>query len=128
MPSFGGGGICRVLSGAASCCRFTSTSKSGLARSEDFRPEFEKRHFEHDQEEIYGYATYYSPERGESGADEITPPIREPSEIWPLICGPLLWIRCVRNEDWDQTIRFVMSFDCQWDEEHGLDIAVADWR
>ena len=90
-----------------------------LARTQDFRPYLEKQLFEHYQNKIYGYAT---------GGDEITPPIKEPSEIWPLITGPLLWIRYVADEDWDQSIRFVISFACHWDEEHGLDIEVVDWR
>jgi len=99
-----------------------------LKRQNDFRPEFEAELFDRYKKEIYGYATYYSPERGEYGKDEITPPLSESSEIWSLIDDPEVWIKFVADDDWDKHIRFILGFECHWDEEHGLRIEVTDWK
>jgi hypothetical protein len=99
-----------------------------LKHQVDFRPEFEAALFNHYKKEIYGYATYYSPERGEYGAEEITPPIKQSSEIWSLITGPNVWIKYVADNEWDNCTRFVLSFGCQWDDEHGLSIELSDWK
>jgi len=99
-----------------------------LTRSKDFRPQFESTFFEHYQKEIYGSVGHWSKKEGWHGMDELTPPISEPAEIWPRIGSPSVWISFVENDEWDGAIRFVLSFGCPWDEEHGLSIEITDWE
>ncbi|MFT4556143.1 MAG: hypothetical protein ACI92S_001483, partial [Planctomycetaceae bacterium] len=42
----------------------TAVLAAMLKRKDNFRPEFQSALFDHYQEEIYGSAAYYSPERG----------------------------------------------------------------
>lgn len=102
--------------------------ESMFAHKSDIRPYLQKELFKHYRQHIYGKYTHYSSLRGEYGADEITPPIKTSSEIWSLVSQPSAWIRHVEDDGWDGTTRFVLTFECQWDDEHGLRIEMSDWR
>lgn len=98
------------------------------AHDTDIRPYVESKLAEYYRKEIFLSMTHYSPERGEFGAEEITPPIRSDNEIWKLVDEPSVWIRSEDNPDQSKSIVFRLAYECRWDPEHGLGIELRDWK
>lgn len=101
--------------------------KTMLNRQEDLRPYFELELFKRYQSKIYGTICYAL--NGQMyGQDEITPPIKEPREIWSLISEPSVWIDWYVSDEWKDATTFKLAFECRWDNEHGMGIQFRDWK
>ena len=91
----------------------------------DLRPEFERALFEYYQAEVDGtycsYDEFAKPIPG-SGPPKLT----EPSQVWPLIDGPTVYIKPFFRTP--SAVEFELSFNCEWDPEHGLGVLYQDWR
>ena len=77
------------------------------------RQALEKFIFENYQQDIYGAM---------AGGDVVTPPVANPPDIWSLLSEPGVAI----SEDPEPDHYFAVSFECVWDQEHGLSILFND--
>ncbi len=57
-----------------------------------------------------------------SGPPELT----EPSQVWPLIDGPEVYIKWFFRTP--SAIEFELGFNCEWDREHGLGVLYHDFQ
>lgn len=102
--------------------------RSLIERGSDFRPVVRDQLYRWYQSDVYLSMTKYSPERGLYGAEEITPRIDSSDEMWRMIQGPSVWIPGAYVEVPSCEVWFKLTFECCWDEEHGLGVHVQDWK
>jgi hypothetical protein len=95
-----------------------------LRYSRDLRPVFEKALFEYYQADVDGtYCAYDEQARPIPGSGP--PKLTDPSQVWGLIDEPVVCIpRYFRTPS---AIEFELSFNCEWDPEHGLGVLYRDW-
>jgi hypothetical protein len=95
-----------------------------LGYARDLRPEFERALLAYYQADVEGASCCYDDD-GEPIPGSGPPQLSEPSQVWELIDEPvdIPWI--FRTES---AIEFELSFNCQWDPEHGLGVLYRDWE
>ena len=54
------------------------------------------------------------------------PKLTEPSQVWPLIDGPEVYIKWFFRTP--SAIEFELSFNCDWDREHALGVLFHDFQ
>jgi hypothetical protein len=84
-----------------------------LKHAEDLRAGFERALFAYYKAEI------------EATLDADTPRPAAPSDMWSLIGDAAIWIGWYFRTP--TAIEFKMTFNCAWDEEHGLGVRFVDW-
>ncbi len=102
--------------------------ESIVAQQSDYRLNFEQEYFPHYQSEIYGSVCSWSEEKGFYGVDELTPPISQPAELRPMCRDASIWIPYPEESEQDSPAQFLLKFECSWDEEHGVSVAITDWH
>jgi hypothetical protein len=96
-----------------------------LTYPRDLRPAFERALFAYYRAEVDGtYCSYDEHARPIPGSGP--PKLSEPSQVWglidePVVCIPL-YFRTL------SAIEFELSFNCKWDQEHGLGVLYRDWQ
>ena len=96
-----------------------------LGYSQDLRPEFEQALFAYYQAEVDGtYCSYDEHAQPIPGSGP--PKLSEPPQVWGLIDEPVVCIPCIFRTG--SAIEFELSFNCEWDREHGLGVLYRDWR
>jgi hypothetical protein len=95
-----------------------------LRYSRDLRPDFERALFAYYQADVDGtYCDYDAEARPIPGSG--SPKLTEPSQIWGLIDSPVVCIPSYFRSH--SAIEFELSFNCEWDREHGLGVLYRDW-
>lgn len=91
----------------------------------DIRPAFQDALFEYYKAEIEGSYSAYDPVARREIPNSGPPVLTNSSQVWPLIDDPEMWI------DWHfrtpTAIGFELTFNCDWDEEHGLGVQFSNW-
>ena len=54
------------------------------------------------------------------------PKLSEPSQVWELIDEPVVCIPWIFRSE--SAVEFELSFNCEWDREHGLGVLYHDFR
>lgn len=97
-----------------------------LKSKDDLRPSFEAALFEYYKAEVEDCYSTYDPTTQMEVPDSGPPTLSKSSQIWTLINEPEVWI------DWHfetpSALEFKLTFNCVWDEEHGLGIRFYDWK
>lgn len=96
-----------------------------LAYTTDLRPEFERALFAYYQADVDGTYCAYGPD-GEKIPGSGPPKLTAPSQVWPLIDGPEIYIKSFFRTP--AAVEFELSFNCEWDPEHGLGVRYQDWQ
>jgi hypothetical protein len=91
----------------------------------DLRQEFEGALFAYYQIHVGGtYCSYDDHARPIPGSGP--PKLSEPSQVWGLIDEP---VACIPSHfRTPSAIEFELSFNCEWDPEHGLGVLYRDWQ
>lgn len=95
-----------------------------LDHATDLKQEFERALFDYYQADVDGsYASYddQGPIPG-SGPPKLT----KPAQVWKLIDDPVVSIPSYFRTK--SAIEFELSFNCEWDREHGLGVRCRNWR
>jgi hypothetical protein len=96
-----------------------------LSYPRDLRPEFERALFAYYQADVdgtyCGYDEQARPIPG-SGPRKLT----DAAQVWGLIDDPVVCIPWIFRTE--LAVEFEMSFNCEWDREHGLGVLYRDWR
>ena len=96
-----------------------------LSHTHDLRPGFEQALFDYYQAEIDGLYCEYGPDANPIPGTG-PPKLKKPSQVWKLIDDPVV---CIPHYFRTETaIEFELSFNCEWDREHGLGVLYRDWR
>jgi hypothetical protein len=90
----------------------------------DLRGLVERGVFDYYQAEVFGAIDFGDPEVEQ----ECAPPLTDPAQIWKLIPGADIWISQFYKEGYEDAVEFKMTFECSWDEEHGLGVKFRDWQ
>jgi hypothetical protein len=105
--------------------RQADTVRALLGHTEDLRPGFERALFEYYQEDVDGTYCAYGPD-GRPVPGSGPPKLTEPSQVWPLIDGPEVYIKWFFRTP--SAVEFELSFNCEWDREHGLGVLYHDFQ
>lgn len=76
-----------------------------LSYPQDLRPDFERALFAYYQADL---------------------DLTEPGQVWTLIDEPVVCIPWIFRTE--TAIEFELSFNCEWDPEHGLGVLYRDWQ
>jgi hypothetical protein len=96
-----------------------------LSYPRDLRPEFERALFAYYQADIDG--TYFAyDDRGRPIPGSGPPKLTDSGQVWALIDYPVVCIPWIFRTD--STVEFELSFNCEWDCEHGLGVLYRDWQ
>jgi hypothetical protein len=96
-----------------------------LGYPRDLRPEFEQALFAYYQADVDGtYCSYDEDAKPIPGSGP--PKLSESSQVWRLIDEPVVCIPWIFRTP--SAIEFELSFNCEWDREHGLGVLYCDWR
>lgn len=96
-----------------------------LSDARDLRPEFERALFAYYQSEVDG--TYCACDEHARPIPGSGPPkLTEPAQVWRLIDDPVVCIPWIFRTE--TAIEFELSFNCEWDHEHGLGVLYRDWQ
>ena len=96
-----------------------------LAYPRDLRPEFEQALFAYYLADVAGtYCSYDEHAQPIPGSGP--PKLTEPSQVWGLIDQPVVCIPWIFRTP--SAIEFELSFNCEWDREHGLGVRYRNWR
>ena len=105
--------------------RQLSILRAILSYPRDLRPEFEQELFAYYQADVDGtYCSYDEHAQPIPGSGP--PKLSEPSEVWGLIDEPVVCIPSYFRTP--SAIEFELSFNCEWDREHGLGVLYRDWQ
>jgi hypothetical protein len=92
---------------------------------QDLRPEFERALLDYYQADVDGTYCSYD-EHGRPIPGSGPPKLTEPSQVWGLIDEPLVCIPWIFRTE--SAVEFELSFNCEWDREHGLGVLYRDWQ
>jgi hypothetical protein len=96
-----------------------------LNHKQDLRPEFEQALFAYYQADVDGaYCSYDEHARPTPGTGP--PKLTEAAKVWGLIDDPVVCIPMFFRTE--SAIEFELSFNCEWDQEHGLGVLYRNWR
>jgi hypothetical protein len=96
-----------------------------LNYSRDLRPEFERALFAYYQADVDAtYCSYDEHARPIPGSGP--PKLTEPAQVWGLIDEPVLCIPWIFRTE--TAVEFELSFNCEWNREHGLGVLYRDWQ
>jgi hypothetical protein len=91
----------------------------------DLRAEFERALFAYYRAKVEGSYCAYD-EHARPIPNSGPPELSEPSQVWGLIDEPVV---CIHSYFRTATeIEFELSFNCEWDPEHGLGVLYRDWQ
>lgn len=96
-----------------------------LVYKHDLRPEFERQLFEYYLADVDGTYCSYD-EDGQPVPGSGPPKLTTAAQVWGLIDDPFVRIPWIFHTETD--IEFSLSFNCEWDREHGLEVAYRDWQ
>jgi hypothetical protein len=91
----------------------------------NIRPQFERALFDFYQADVDGTYCSYKAD-GTPIAGSGPPKLNEPSQVWPLIEGPEVYIKPYFQTP--TAVEFELTFTCEWDPEHGLGVLYRDWH
>lgn len=97
-----------------------------LRHPHDLRPTFERALFAHYKAEVERSYSAYDPVAHRDVPDSGPPTLSRPSEVWSLIDEPEVYIH--RHFRTPLAVEFELSFNCEWDPEHGLGVRYQDWQ
>ena len=96
-----------------------------LSHSDDLRPAFERALFAYYQADVDGsYCSYDAQAQPIPGSGP--PKLTESAQVWGLIDDPVVCIPMYFHTK--SAIEFSLSFNCEWDREHGLGVLYRNWR
>jgi hypothetical protein len=93
-----------------------------LGHLHDLRPEFERALFAYYQADVDDTYCDYD----EHGQLISSPKLTKPSQVWKLVDEPVVCIPSYFRTP--SAIEFELSFNCEWDPEHGLGVLYRDWQ
>jgi uncharacterized protein DUF6985 len=99
-------------------------ARAVLDYTHDLRGVVERGVFDYYQEHVFGAIDFGDPEVEQ----ECAPRLAEPGEIWRLIPGAEIWISQFCKQGHEDAVEFTLTFECSWDQEHGLGVKFRDWR
>lgn len=92
----------------------------------DLRPAFERALFRYYQSDVEGSYCAYDPATNGPVPGSGPPELTDPPQVWRLIDEAEVFIHWIFRTR--AAVEFELSFNCEWDREHGLGVLYRNWK